>query len=161
MDEKGSIIKYLFETITKVFALSLFGLGMSGWILSNFEWVPWQDSGISVIGSEGISYEVFFQFFALSVVLGVLTLIFLSDFFLSKYMLVWRYMIFLGSALVTLSLFVVLFSWFPAIWQGWVSLLGLFTAFSAISMIPTFIKLKREDKEYEKALSEYKSKQAE
>ena len=145
MEEKGKALKYLLDTIAKIFALSLLGLGVSGFVIRNLDLLPGQDSGISVIGADGISYEVFFQFFALSVVLGILTLIFLSDFFLVKYMLVWRYMIFLGTALATLSIFVIVFSWFPDIWQGWVSLLGLFVAFSAMSMVPTFINLKRKD----------------
>ena len=164
MDEKNGVRKYLTDTITMVFATSLLGASASGLIMNNFvrEDLLWIGSGgFFVIGAEGISYASIFQLFGMSVTLSVLLLIFVSDFFLSKYMLVWRYMIFMGLALIAISLFVVVFRWFPpGVWQGWASLLGAFTVFSSVSMIPTFIKIKREDKEYEKALSEYKSKQA-
>ena len=165
MEEKNSVRdsarKYLLETITMVFATSLLGAAASGWIMSNFitddlMWI----GGFFIIGAYGISYASIFQLFGLSVTLSILLLIFVSDIFLSKYMLVWRYMIFMGLALVSISLFVVVFRWFPpGTWQGWASLLGAFTLFSSMSMIPTFLKIKREDKEYEKALSDYKAKQ--
>ena len=160
-DKKGSL-KYLFEHITIVFTLSLLGLAISGWILRSFfgEMLSQADGVIDVvIGAGGLRYEIIFQFFGLSVVIGILLLIFLSDLFLAKYMLVWRYVIFLGLASIVLSLFAVIFQWFPDIWQGVVMLLGLFILFSAISMMPTFIKIKRENRKYEEALLKYKSKQ--
>jgi len=163
MEEKNSVRKYLFETIAMVFATSLLGAAVAGFIMKNFvaEDLLWVGTGgFFVIGTDAISYASIFQLFGLSVTLSILLLIFVSDIFLSKYMLVWRYMIFLGLALVSISLFVVVFNWFPpGVWQGWASLLGAFTLFSSTSMIPTFLKIKREDKEYEKALSDYKSKQ--
>ena len=164
MEKKKAIRKYLLETITSVFTFAMLGASIAGWLLDNF--LPQEflrdsrayfEGSFFGLGLGGLHFEGIFQLFGLSVVLAILLLIFMSDIFLSKYMLMWRYLFFLGSALISISAFVVIFAWFPPDnWQGWGVMLATFIVFSSLSMIPTFIKVKREDKEYEKALSDYK-----
>ena len=169
MEEKNTIRKYLLETITSVFTFALLGVAVAGWLLDNFmpqEFIHNTESSFVgsffVVGMGGLHYEGIFQLLGLSVVLAILLLIFMSDRFLSKYMLLWRYLFFLGSALISISMFVLVFGWFPPnVWQGWGVLLATFIVFSSISMIPTFVKIRREDKQYEKALSDYKMKKTE
>ena len=165
MEEKNAAGKFLKEMIPSIFTYALLGAAAAGWIFDRFvprEYLRYAEGTFFSIGTGGLQFEGIFQIFGLSVVLGVLLLIFMSEIFLSKYMLVWRYLFFLTSALVAISVFVVIFRWFPPnVWQGWVMLLATFAIFSSVSMIPNFIKIKREDKEYEKALSDYKQKKDE
>jgi len=164
MEEKKNILKFLMENITTIFTYGLLAATASGWLLGSLSpdhiSAMFATEGFFLTGLGGLSYESLLQFFGLSVVIGTLLLIFVSDFFLSKYMLVWRYLIFLVAAVMAISLFVLIFRWFPpGVWHGWAALLVGFVVSSSVSMIPTFIKIKREDKEYEKALSNYKAKQ--
>jgi len=169
MEDKNAIRKYLLEAITSVFTFAMLGASVAGWLLDNFlpqEFIGdtrgYFEGSFFGLGFGGLHFEGIFQLFGLSVVLAILLLIFMSDIFLSKYMLMWRYLFFLGAALVSISAFVVVFGWFPPdVWQGWGVMLATFVVFSSISMIPTFIKVKREDKQYEKALSDYRAKKAE
>ena len=163
MERRKGIRKFLIEIITQTFSYALLGAVVAGVIIdrmSNYNLVRFVDDGFFFVGMGGLTYSSILQMFGLSVALGVLLLIFVSDFYLTKYMLLWRYMFFLGAASITISLFVLIFGWFRnSAWQGWLTLIGSFALFSSVAMIPTFIKTKREDKEYEKALSDYKLKQ--
>jgi len=164
MDEQISkakqIRKFLSEVITSVFACAVLGATISGWVISSFADTELPTySGFFSLYMGGMSYGSIIQLFGLSVVLGILLLIFISDIFLEKILLLRRYMFFLISALIAISLFVLVFGWFPPdAWQGWVAVWGSFAVFSCVSMIPAFIKARREDREYEKALSDYKAK---
>ena len=163
MEENKSLFKAMLKTFfantAASFALAIIGLALSGWLLDALGAGEFLDSGIFALGSDGIAFNRVFEFLGLSIVLSLLLLIFVTDYVLTKYMLVWRYMIFLGCALLSICTFALIFRWFPTnYWQGWVSVLISFTIFSIASMIPTFVKIKKENIEYEKALNEFKMK---
>ena len=160
MSKRKKIEKYLFETIAVTFAMATFGAAMGGFLMDTFGSGVTVYGGFFAYGLGGLYYERIFQLFGLSVVLGVLLLIFISDLVLEKVMLLWRYVIFLPLAIVAISAFVIMFRWFPIdVWQWWALLIAVFVTSSLGSMIPMFVKVRREDKQYEKALSDYKKKQ--
>jgi len=165
--EKGTAArKFLQETIPQIFAYGMIGSALSGWILETFlidaQHVWWADGGFFLVGFGGLTFDSIFQFFGLSVALGVLLLVFVSDIFLTKFMKLWRFLIFLTCALVLLSLFVIIFGWLPTgVWQSWAALFITFILFASVSIIPEIIRTRRQDKQLEKALSDYKSKKAE
>ncbi|MCL2201793.1 MAG: hypothetical protein FWB75_07485 [Oscillospiraceae bacterium] len=163
MEEKKKAAKFLLEVVTQVFAFATLGVTLSGWLMENLginEAARIADgTGIFRAGANGMPYESLFQLFGLSVVLGVLLLIFISDMFLTKIMLLWRYAIFLALAIIAISAFAIVFTWFPVnLWQGFAAMLGMFVVASTCSMVPALIKTRREDKQLEKSLSDYKSK---
>ena len=165
MDEKKKIGKLLFENVAATFGPSILTFSFVGWLIGQSFTDFLFDAdlifctlGISVFGREGLAYYSIAQIFALSVILGTLSTIFVSDTVFKKVMLLWRYVIFIFLSLVVLCVFVIIFQWFPLeMWEAWVTMAILFVVLGTIGTTPMIIKTKLEDKRYEKLLSNYKS----
>jgi|GEM_PF-899715 len=169
MDENNSKFNWFMLACTQMFAYAVIGATIFSIILGRFYSNPTsQDTDAVTLLSDSffVSENVIalpsssiLQLLGLSIVICFMLLIFVSDFYLKKHMLIWRFSIFLFLALIVISLFSLVFRWFPpnsAI--GWISMLGSFTIASCTSIIPTLIKIRREDAALEKAFSAYKEK---
>jgi len=157
MDEKklGSI---LFINIVSAFASATVVIAVTVRIFG--DWAM-EYSGLFRLGSEGLAFETIVQIFVLSVAFGILLTLFTSEIFFNKVRLLWRVAILVFLSYVMCTAFVVIFRWIPInSWEAWASYLVGFTIFYGMGTALMVIETVREDKRYEKLLSDYKKKEA-
>ena len=159
MDDKKNIWIIFYENTKATFLPSILTFSFLGWLLGQiFGEHIFEPFGVYILGGEGLAYKTIAQILALSIILGALLTIFVSDTFFTKIMLLWRCVIFIFFSLVTLCLFVIIFQWFPVDrWEAWMFMSLFFILFFMLGTLPMFIKTRLADRRYEKLLSEYKS----
>ena len=159
MDDKKNIASLLFQSITMIFTCTIVTSCIAGWIFWNLT-PGYQVFHINNIGNDGLSYPVIAQFFAFSIIIGVMSVLLTEDILFKKVMLLWRCVLLLFLTLVVCGLFVVIFRWFPLdSWEAWVGLITPLSVFFILGFTPMIIKTWLEDRRYHKLLSNYKSKQ--
>ena len=163
MEEKQSFLKEYFATVAFTFTGTALGVSLSGWAVGRIFPDEWNNdlSQSFLMMDGGLSFATIAQLFAMSLLIAVWAVVFYSDRFLKKTMLLWRYAITVLLCIATLSVFALVFGWFPAgVWQAWAAMVAAFLLSFTLSVIPMIVKTKKEDKRLEQQLLEYKSKRA-
>jgi len=159
MDENRSMGKLFIHNILATFVPSILVFSLVGWVLSQISGEAAFNDIQTIYGRDGLTYHSIAQIFALSVILGALNTVFLSEIFLKKIMLLWRYVMFIFISLVVLYIFAVVFKWLPTdLWIAWVMMPVCFVVFFLLSSAPFIIATRLKDRRYEKLFSEYKTK---
>ena len=159
MDENKSFARLFLEKTVATFVPTILVFSLTGWVLSLVSGDAFYQEIKTVFGYDGLSYSSIAQLFALSVILGGMNTIFLSDIIFKKAMLLWRYIVFAFLSLVTLYLFALLFRWLPIdLWIAWVIMPICFMAFFLLSSAPFIIATKLKDRQYGRMLDNYKTK---
>lgn len=119
-----------------------------------------QASTMFSLGSEGLSFSVILQFFAVAVLIAALKMLIYSEKYLKNMMTLWKTVIFLFSIIVIIICFVIAFGWFPVnSVEGWI---GFFVSFGfcfVMSTVVMVIKTRLESRKYEELFLEYKKRQ--
>lgn len=152
MKENKSIFYYLTQTMV-VFAFTILILNLLAVFVGED---AKQVSSIFSLGSAGISAETALQFLLSSAILTGLRFLFFSDAVDLKMPLWLRCLCMLGSALMVLAVFILVFRWFPANeLPYWALFLLCFLLSCAGSVLMVVLKEKAENRQMEKALRRF------
>jgi len=147
----------LMRNMATIFTLSILAISLAGLLLACFAPDSQDISTLFASGGIGFPYSVIFQVAGFSFILAVFSITIISDRFIKKLQF-WLRIIFLFiSAIITFSIFAIIFKWFPIndplAWLGF--LCSAFVCF-VFSLGLTFIKFKIERKRYNTLLEKYK-----
>lgn len=109
------------------------------------------------IGSNGLRVSTMAQFFGVSVIVVVLRFVFFTDVVIKNMSMAVRTICMVILVLLTISIFILIFDWFPVhMWQPWAMFFLCFGICFIISMAVTVVKEKAENRKMEEALKRIK-----
>lgn len=156
MDEKRSVFNYLTHVLV-IFGFTMFIMNIFCIVFGN------SAKGFSAmfeLGNKGIPANVSFQFLCISVLIAGIRFVFFTDIFI-KEMPVWlRTVCMLAAIIIIISVFIILFNWFPVnMWQPWAMFFICFGISFIVSYFVMVIKEKSENRQMEEALQRLKEKE--
>jgi len=117
-----------------------------------------EEVGMMSLAGIGMAYVSILQLFLYTLL--VTTIAYIFSFMVKKMLIIWRFAIQLCLIIIFTILFAVLFRWFPINDSiAWISFLVSFTVCMTISMLLVLLKLKLDNKKYQRQLYEYKINQ--
>ena len=153
MDEKNTIFDYIKQLFTTYGIMVLIFIVINLIIGNEARTV----STLFALGSAGLSSATLFQLLFLAVITTVAQNIFLSDILIKNMALIVRNILFFLTVMVAISMFVILFGWFPignvVAWIGFIVCFALCTAISAVIMR---LEENAENRKMQEALNKYK-----
>ena len=153
MDEKNTIFDYIKQLFTTYGIMVLIFIVINLIIGNEARTV----STLFALGSSGLSSATLFQLLFLAVIITVAQNIFLSDILIKNMALIVRNILFFLTVMVAISMFVILFGWFPignvVAWIGFIVCFALCTAISAVIMR---LEENAENRKMQEALNKYK-----
>lgn len=157
MDENKSFGKVFLQQTVIVFTLAIACVALIGWLSPYL--------GIRLLGDapemslHGLSFQVLMQLLLFAVICGLIAALLTTDVIIKNMLHLWRSVLFHFLSIVACGLFVVIFGWFPlGDLRAWIGLLLIMTGAFVLGSAPMIIKVKLDDRRYEKLLSDYKSK---
>jgi len=152
-----SLVTDLIRNFLTIFTLSVLAISLAGLLVTQYAPGAWDISELFMYGGIGIPYTVIFQIAGFSLILAAFLVIIISDRFIKKMQFWLRIILIFIAALITFSIFSVIFKWFPAndilAWVGFV--ISAFICF-IFSLGLTFLKFKFEGRKYNNLLAKYK-----
>jgi len=142
-----------------VFTSTLLTLSIAGMIFARLEPNLPQVCSLFALAPFGLAYNAVLQIAGLSIIIAAISTFLFSERFFYKMRFLWRIILFLLMIMIVVSLFAVIFKWFPmnqpAVWLQFF----IFTfIFSLMSIGLSFVKLRLEGKKYNKLLESYKAR---
>lgn len=114
-------------------------------------------SAMFLLGNQGLSVPVMFQFLGVSAVIVTLRFLFFTDVIIKNMSVTARMIWMIVLVLFMISAFIIIFKWFPTdMWQPWVMFFLCFGVCFGISMVLTVAKEKAETRKMEEALERLK-----
>ncbi len=115
-------------------------------------------SAMFALGSKGLSVDIMYQFFLVSVIIAALRFLFFTDRWIKNLSLTLRTLSMFALVLATVITFILLFDWFPTDdAKAWVGFVVCFLFSIAVSTGISILKEKTENTKMEKALERIKS----
>lgn len=156
MEEKRTIFDYLSQLLIvfgfTILVMNIFCL-MFGDSAKDY-------SAMFELGNRGIPVEIVFQFLVESGLIVGLRFLFFTDIFIRKMPLWLRTIGMLLSVVCVITVFIILFDWFPVnMWQPWVMFFACFGISFLGSCFVMMIKEKIENNKMSEALQRLKSKE--
>lgn len=109
------------------------------------------------LGSNGLRVSTMAQFLGVSVIVVVLRFVFFTDVVIKNMSVAVRTICMVILVLLTISIFILIFDWFPVhMWQPWAMFFLCFGICFIISMAVTVVKEKAENRKMEEALKRIK-----
>jgi len=141
------------------FTLTILAISIAGMIFARLDPNLREACSLFAFAPLGLTYNAVLQIAGLSITIAVISTFLFSEQFFYKMRFVWRINLFLLMVMIVVSLFAVIFKWFPmnepVVWLQFF----IFTfVFSLISIGLSLVKLKLEGKKYNKLLESYKAR---
>lgn len=119
-------------------------------------------SSLYSLGSQGFSLATLIQLFAMSVIITLTQILFLSDRWIKNLSIIVRSSCFFFSVILAIVVFVIVFRWFPiGDIKAWIGFLLSFSVCSCIGVFVGRMREEAENKKMEEALEKYKKKNSE
>ena len=159
MDKKNEtpFIMDLMRNFLTIFALSVLAISFAGLLITWYAPGASDISALFVHGGIGIPYHVILQIAGFSLVLACFSILIISDRFIIKMQFWLRIILLFIAALITFSIFIIIFKWFPV--NDILACVGFFISTFIcfiFSLGLTFLKFKLEGKKYNNLLAKYK-----
>ena len=114
-------------------------------------------SGMFELGAEGLSVGLILQLLAISAIISLLRILFLTNCIIRTMSLVSRTVLMVLSTLVVVVFFIIRFHWFPANhWEPWALFLLCFLVSLGVSAIVTGFRERAANKKMEEALERFR-----
>jgi len=153
-----SFIIDLTRNFSTIFTLSILAISFTGFLLYCYTPNIQDISSLFASGGASLLFIVILQIAGFSLIVAFFSILFISQRFIEKMRFWLRILLLFISALVTFSIFAVIFKWFPIddplAWVGF--LISTFICF-CISLGLTFLKFKLESKKYNELLARFKN----
>jgi len=140
-----------------VFTMTVLTISIAGMVFTRYTSNLPEVCSLFALAPLGLAYNAVLQIAGLSVIIATISTLLFSEQVLYKMRFFWRISLFLLMVMIVVTLFAVVFRWFPVnepvVWfQFFISTF----VFSLISIGLSFAKLKLEGKKYNKLLESYK-----
>jgi len=154
-----SFFTQLLRNTGATFTLTILAISIAGMIFARLEPNLQEACSLFSLAPLGLTYNAVLQIAGLSIVIAAISTFLFSEQFFYRMRFFWRINLFLLMVLIVVSLFAIIFKWFPmnepVIWlQFFISTF----VFSLISIGLSLVKLKLEGKKYNKLLESYKAR---
>jgi len=141
------------------FTLTVITISIAGMVFTRLEPNLPEVCSLFALAPFGLTYNAVLQIAGLSAIIAVISAFLFSERFLYKMRFFWRINLLLLMVMIVVSLFAVIFKWFPmnqpVVWlQFFISTF----IFSLISIGLSLAKLKLEGKKYNRLLENYKAR---
>ncbi|MDR0286730.1 MAG: hypothetical protein LBI03_03345 [Clostridiales bacterium] len=139
-----------------IFSLAVIAISTAGMVIWHYE-QPTSDLSSLFALEGGLRYSSILQLAGFSLIMAFFSVILFSEHLQTKIQFFLRGLLLLLAALVTASIFAVIFNWFLTddIW-GWFTFVFLTIVSFAVSFSLTLLKLKLEGKKYTRLLADYR-----
>ncbi|MCL1788538.1 MAG: hypothetical protein FWG38_11175 [Defluviitaleaceae bacterium] len=154
MDEQRSFLKEFLRLTPKTFAYTILFATITGWLFGD----RLEDFfNVLISGNQGLSYQHIFQIFLLSAVNSAISTFVNTSKWFKNILELWCSLITMVTCLAATAAVVAWFGWIPlSAWRTWlVFIAGFLAIFFALFIIMVVITT-REDKQYNRLLSNYK-----
>jgi len=140
-----------------VFTMTVLTISIAGMVFTRYTSNLPEVCSLFALAPLGLAYNAVLQIAGLSVIIATISTFLFSEQVFYKMRFFWRTSLFLLMVMIVVTLFAVVFKWFPVnepvVWlQFFISTF----VFSLISIGLSFAKLKLEGKKYNKLLESYK-----
>ena len=144
---------------TIIFSMSILAVVLAGLLVARYFPEAQDISTLFAQQGTGLPFSTILQIAALSVILALFCVLITSGRFLVKMRFLSRFFLFLLSAFITTSLFVIIFKWLPPDdLQAWIGYtLSCVICFAIASGI-TLINIKLQNKKYNRLLTNFKAR---
>ena len=154
MEEQKGFAQIFMQITIITFAYAIIVISITGWFFGE---EAQERSALFALGNAGLSFQSIMQIFILTVIIGLISAMLISDIIFKKTMLLWRYIFIWFSCLVASGIFAVVFRWLPLdLMEGWIIFIIFHTVFFFVGAFGLALKAKLEEKRYNKLLSEYR-----
>lgn len=149
----------LLRMFAVVFTPALLVIVFTGMIIARFAPDAKEVSSLFALGN-GLSFSSILQIAGIALIFAVFSMLLISERFFPALRFIYRILLFFVAALIAVSVFSVIFQWFPADDKiAWLAFFLSFASCYAASTILTLLGLKHEKKKYGKLLADYKARQ--
>ena len=146
------------QRFTVIFSLAIIAITIAG-MLIGLNGQDMRDVSTLFTFNSGLQYSTIIQIAGFSLIIALFSLLLFSEHMQTKIRFLSRGFLLLLATLVTTSIFVVIFNWFPPdSIQGWIGFVLCTVVCFAVSFALTTLKLKLEGKKYTKLLADYKER---
>jgi hypothetical protein len=161
MYEERNGLPFIVEFLRRfgvVFTITILVISFTGILIARHFPDTQYISTLFILGSTGLPYSAIVQLAACSLVLAVYSMLFFSERLLTKMRFMWRFFYLYLLTLLTVSIFSMIFGWFPADNPlSWISFILWLTICFTFAYILTRLKFKLENKKINKLLEDYKT----
>ena len=155
--DKTSFIVEFLHSYAAVFTLTIFALLLMGLLIAHF--FPEAQNISTLFAFKGFLYNSILELAGLSFFLAVYKELLMSYYLLIKMRFLMRLFVFFLAALFTISIFSVIFKWFPANkLSSWVGFLISFIICFIIASVLAIFVFKSKNNQYNKLLEAYKKR---
>jgi hypothetical protein len=148
----------LLRTFAAIFTMAILAMTLAGVLIANYSHDTQEVAALFVIG-RGLSYNVIFQLAGFALISAVFSTLLISERITKRINFIYRRLFLLLATLLTISVFSIVFKWFPVNnIQIWIIFILLFIAGFAVGLALTLLKLKLEKKKYRILLANYKAR---
>jgi len=160
--QETTLIVELARYFTLIFAMSILAMTLAGLLIARYTPEVHGISTLFALKGMGLPYSGILQIAGLAFMLAVLCVLITSDRFLVKMRFLSRFFLFLLAAFFTISIFALIFKWFPLDnASAWISFtLSTLICFVIASGI-TLLRFKLQDKKYNRLLQNFKDRHKE
>jgi cation transporter-like permease len=142
-----------------VFTMTVLTISIAGMVFTRYTSNLPEVCSLFALAPLGLAYNAVLQIAGLSVIIATISTFLFSEQVFYKMRFFWRITLFLLMVMIVVTLFAVIFKWFPVnepvVWfQFFISTF----VFSLISIGLSFAKLKLEGKKYNRLLESYKAR---
>ena len=161
MDEeknRTSLGAELLRAFAAAFSPAVLVMTFTGMLMARYAPEAGEISTLFAAGT-GMSYNSILQIAGLALIFAVFIVLLFSQRFLTKMRFLYRILIFFSAAMVVVSIFAIIFKWFPANnIPSWIAFVLSFAVCYAGSTGLTLLWLKKEKKKYGRLLADYKER---
>ena len=158
MEEHKTIFNYIGQIFT-TYGITVVIFVILGYIIGDEAAMY---SSLYALGSQGYSLATLIQLLAMSVIITLTQILFLSDRWIRNLAVIVRSSCFFISVILAIVVFVIVFNWFPiGDIKAWIGFLLSFSVCSCIGVFVGRMREEAENKKMEEALDKYKKKNSE
>ncbi|MDR1837694.1 MAG: hypothetical protein LBQ89_08565 [Treponema sp.] len=162
MNEEMKEVPFLTQLLRNtgaVFTMTVITLSIAGMVFARLDSNLPEACSLFALAPFGLAYNAVLQIAGLSVIIAVISTFLFSEHLFYKMRFFWRINLFLLMIMIVVSLFALIFKWFPVNQPVvWLQFFIFTFIFSIISIGLSLFKLKLEGKKYNKLLESYKAR---
>lgn len=153
MEDRKTIFEYIAQFFTTYGIMVVIFIVINLFIGDNARSV----STLFAIGSDGLSSAMLLELLLLAFIITAAQNIFLSDILIKDMVLILRNILFFVTIMIAITVFVIIFGWFPINEAGaWIGFIVSFAVCTAVSAVFMRLEERAENKKMQEALNRLK-----
>ena len=155
MEKEKKVFNNIFTQTFANFGICILVVSTVAYIMGETQQVQ---GGMMRLAGEGLSYTSILQLLLYAWAITGISYVAMKISMQKQILVIWRFIIEFFVIVTTTILFAVLFKWFPIDnLQAWISFIISFSVCMTLTFVVIIVKIKLDDKRYQKQLAEYKA----